>query len=99
MPAESTCRRGLQPIDGSTEVAADGNSIKSPLTDDSESDQQCVPAVSAFTHPTGGGRHWQGMNHKQTSAMAVVRPWMAALAGPPMGSPLMPCMVKKTVPQ
>jgi hypothetical protein len=27
-----------------------------------------VTTVSAFTHPTGGGRHWQGMNHQQTSA-------------------------------
>jgi hypothetical protein len=68
-----------------TGVAADGNSIKSPLTDDSESDQKVVTTVSAFTHPTGGGWHWQGMNHQQTSAMAAPRPWLAALAGQPIG--------------
>lgn len=56
-----------------TWVAADGKSIKSTLVDYSESYQNFVTAVSAFTHPSGVVLQLQVMNNKQTSEIEVVR--------------------------
>lgn len=67
-----------------TWVAADGKSIKSTLTDYSESYQSFVTTVSAFTHESGVVLHLQVMDNKQTSEIAVVRQLIAALAGQPV---------------
>lgn len=66
-----------------TWVAADGKSIKSTLTHYSESYQNFVTTVSAFTHHSGVVLHLQVMDNKQTSEIEVVRQLIAALAGQP----------------
>jgi hypothetical protein len=65
-------------------VAADGKSIKSTLTDYSESYQNFVTTVSAFTHQSGVVLHLPVMNNQQTSAIEAVRRLIAALAGKPL---------------
>lgn len=67
-----------------TWVAADGKSIKSTLTDYSESYQSFVTTVSAFTHQSGVVLHLQVMDNKQISEIEVVRQLIAALAGQPI---------------
>lgn len=67
-----------------TWVAADGKSIKSTLSDYSESYQSFVTTVSAFTHQSGVVLHLQVMDNKQTSEIEVVRQLIAALAGHPI---------------
>lgn len=67
-----------------TWVAADGKSIKSTLSDYSESYQSFVTTVSAFTHQSGVVLHLQVMDNKQTSEIEVVRQLIAALAGQPV---------------
>jgi hypothetical protein len=67
-----------------TWVAADGKSIKSTLTDYSESYQNFVTTVSAFTHDSGVVLRLQVMNNKQTSEIEVVRQLIAALSGQPL---------------
>jgi hypothetical protein len=68
-----------------TWVAADGKSIKSTLSDYSESYQSLVTPVSAFTHQSEVVLHLQVMDNQQTSEIAVVRQLIAALAGQPVG--------------
>jgi hypothetical protein len=72
------------PLVEQTWVAADGKSIKSTLSDYSESYQSFVTTVSAFTHQTGVGLHLQVMDNKQTSEIEVVRQLIRALAGQPI---------------
>lgn len=67
-----------------TWVAADGKSIKSTLTDYSQSYQNFVTTVCAFTHQTGVVLHLQVMDNKQTSEIEVVRQLIGALAGQPI---------------
>jgi DDE_Tnp_1-associated len=67
-----------------TWVAADGKSLKSTLTDYSESYQNFVTTVSAFTHHSGVVLHLQVMDNQQTSEIEVVRQLIAALAGQPI---------------
>lgn len=67
-----------------TWVAADGKSIKSTLSDYSESYQNFITSVSAFTHQSGVVLHLQMMHNKQTSEIEVVRQLIAALAGQPV---------------
>jgi DDE_Tnp_1-associated len=67
-----------------TWVAADGKSIKSTLSDYSESYQNFVTTVSAFTHQSGVVLRLQVMNNKQTSEIEVVRQLIAALSGQPI---------------
>lgn len=67
-----------------TWVAADGKSIKSTLSDYSESYQNFVSTVSAFTHQTGVVMHLQVMDNKQSSEIEVMRQLIAALAGQPV---------------
>jgi hypothetical protein len=67
-----------------TWVAADGKSIRSTLTDYSESYQNFVTTVSAFTHQSGVVLRLQVMNNQQTSEIEVVRQLIAALAGQPI---------------
>jgi hypothetical protein len=67
-----------------TWVAADGKSIKSTLTDYTESYQNFITCVSAFTHQSGIVLHLLMMNNKQTSEIEVVRQLIAALAGQPV---------------
>lgn len=67
-----------------TWVAADGKSIKSTLSDYSESYQNFITSVSAFTHQSGVVLHLQVMENKQTSEIVVVRQLIAALAGQPV---------------
>lgn len=67
-----------------TWVAADGKSIKSTLTNYSESYQTFVTTVSAFTHQTGVVLRLQLMDNKQTSEIEVVRQLIGALAGQPV---------------
>lgn len=69
------------PLEELTWVAADGKSIRSTLTDYSESYQNFVSTVSVFTHQTGVVRQLQVMDNKQTSEVEVVRQLIAALAG------------------
>lgn len=56
-----------------TWVAADGKSIKSTLSDYSESYQSFVTTVSAFTHQSGVVLHLQVMDNKQTSEIDISR--------------------------
>jgi hypothetical protein len=67
-----------------TWVAADGKSIKSTLSDYSESYQNFITTVSGFTHQTGVVLHLQVMDNKQISEIEVVRQLIAALAGQPV---------------
>lgn len=67
-----------------TWVAADGKSIKSTLSDYSESYQNFITSVSALTHQSGVVLHLQMMHNKQTSEIEVVRQLIAALAGQPV---------------
>jgi hypothetical protein len=67
-----------------TWVAADGKSLKSTLVDYSESYQNFVTTVSAFTHQSGVVLRLQVMNNKQTSEIEVVRQLIAALSGQPL---------------
>lgn len=67
-----------------TWVSADGKSIKSTLSDYSESYQNFITSVSAFTHQSGVVLHLQMMHNKQTSEIEVVRQLIAALAGQPV---------------
>jgi len=67
-----------------TWVAADGKSIRSTLTDYSESYQNFVTTVSAFTHQSGVVLQLQVMNNQQTSEIEVVRQLIATLAGQPI---------------
>lgn len=67
-----------------TWVAADGKSIRSTLTDYSESYQNFVTTVSAFTHQSGVVLRLQVMNNQQTSEIEVVRQLIAALARQPI---------------
>lgn len=67
-----------------TWVAADGKSIKSTMSDYSESYQNFITTVSAFTHQTGIVLRLQVMNNKQTSEIEVVRQLIVALAGQPI---------------
>lgn len=66
-----------------TWVAIDGKSIKSTLSDYSESYQNFISSVSAFTHQSGVVMHLEMMSNKQTSEIEVVRQLIAALAGQP----------------
>lgn len=72
------------PLMEQTWVAADGKSIKSTLSDYSESYQKFVTTVSAFTHQTSVVLHLQVMDNKQTSEIEVVRQLIGALAGQPI---------------
>jgi hypothetical protein len=65
-------------------VAADGKSIKSTLSDYTESYQNFIRSVSAFTHESGVVLHLQMMNNKHISELEVVRQLIAALAGQPI---------------
>lgn len=76
-------QRFIQQIEP-TWVAVDGKSIKSTLTDYSESYQKFVTTVSAFTHQTGVVLHLQVMDNKQTSEIEVVRQLIGVLAGQPI---------------
>jgi hypothetical protein len=67
-----------------TWVATDGKSIRSTLTDYSESYQTFVTTVSAFTHQSGVVLQLQVMDNKQTSEIEVVRQLIGALAGQPI---------------
>lgn len=67
-----------------TWVAADGKSIKSTLSDYTESYQDFITSVSVFTHQSGVVLHLQVMNNKQTSEIEVVRQLIAALVGQPV---------------
>lgn len=67
-----------------TWVAADGKSIKSTLSDYSESYQNFVSTVSAFTHQSGVVLHLQVMDNKHISEIEVVRQVIATLAGQPI---------------
>lgn len=67
-----------------TWVAADGKSIKSTLQDYSESYQDFVTTVSAFTHSSGVVLRLAVMHNKSTSEIEVVRQLIAALAGQPI---------------
>jgi hypothetical protein len=67
-----------------TWVTADGKSIKSTLTDYSESYQNFIATVSAFTHQTGVVLYLQVMENKHTCEIEVVRQLIAALAGQPV---------------
>jgi hypothetical protein len=67
-----------------TWVAADGKSIKSTLSDYSESYQNFVSTVSAFTHQSGVVLHLQVMDNKHVSEIEVVRQVIVALAGQPI---------------
>ncbi|MBW4523099.1 MAG: ISAs1 family transposase [Scytolyngbya sp. HA4215-MV1] len=67
-----------------TWVALDGKSIKSTLSDYSESYQRFVCTVSAFTHQTGVVLRLEVMDNKQTSEIEVVRQLIGALAGQPV---------------
>jgi hypothetical protein len=67
-----------------TWVAADGKSIKSTLSDYSESYQNFVSTVSAFTHHSGVVLHLQVMDNKHISEIEVVRQVITALAGKPI---------------
>lgn len=71
-------------LDEQTWVAADGKSIKSTLSDYSESYQNFISTVSAFTHHSGVVLHMQVMANKQTSEIEVVRQLIAALVGQPI---------------
>ena len=72
------------PLTDLTWVAADGKSIRSTLTDYSESYQSFVSTVSAFTHQTGVVLQLQVMDNKQVSEIEVVRHLIGALAGQPI---------------
>lgn len=72
------------PLMTETWVAADGKSIKSTLSDYSQSYQSFVSTVSAFTHQSGVVLHLQVMNNKQVSEIEVVRQVITALAGQPI---------------
>jgi hypothetical protein len=72
------------PLAEQTWVAADGKSIKSTLSDYSQSYQRFVTTVSAFTHHSGVVLHLQVMDNKHTSEIEVVRQLIAALAGHPI---------------
>ena len=67
-----------------TWVAADGKSLKSTLSDYSESYQNFISTVSAFTHNSGIVLHLQVMENKKTSEIEVVRQLITALAGEPV---------------
>ncbi|NJR38683.1 MAG: ISAs1 family transposase [Leptolyngbyaceae cyanobacterium CSU_1_4] len=67
-----------------TWVAADGKSIKSTLSDYSESYQNFVSTVSAFTHQSGVVLHLQVMDNKHISEIEVVRQLIAALVAQPI---------------
>ena len=67
-----------------TWVAADGKSIKSTLNDYSESYQNFISTVSAFTHESGVVLRLQVMENKKTSEIEVVRQLITALAGDPV---------------
>ena len=72
------------PLQELTWVAADGKSIKSTLSDYSESYQNFITTVSAFTHESGVVLRLQLMENKKTSEIEVVRQLIAALAGEPV---------------
>lgn len=67
-----------------TWVAADGKSIKSTLSDYSESYQNFVSTVSAFTHQQGVVLHLQVTENKHISEIEVVRQVITALSGQPI---------------
>ena len=67
-----------------TWVAADGKSIKSTLSDYSESYQNFVSTVSAFTHQQGMVLHLQVSGNKHINEIEVVRQIITALAGQPI---------------
>lgn len=67
-----------------TWIAADGKSIKSTLSDYSESYQSFITTVSAFTHQSGVVLYLQVGDNKHTSEIEVVRQLIAALAGQPV---------------
>lgn len=71
-------------LEEQTWVAADGKSIRSTLKDYSESYQNFVTTVSAFTHQSGVVLRLQVMDNKQTSEIEVVRQLIAALSGQPI---------------
>jgi len=75
------CRQTFLPLTEETWVAADGKSIKSTLNNYSESYQNFVSTVSAFTHQRGVVLPLQVAENKQRSALEVVRQVIAALAG------------------
>lgn len=61
-----------------------GKSIKSTFSDYSESYQNFISTVSAFTHQQGVVLHLQVMENKHVSEIDVVRQVIAALAGQPI---------------
>jgi hypothetical protein len=65
-------------------VAIDGKSIKSTLSDYSQSYQNFVTTVSAFTHDSGVVLRLQVSNNKHTSEIEVVRQLIAGLSGRPI---------------
>jgi len=67
-----------------TWVAADGKSLRSTLSAYSESYQNFVSTVSAFTHQQGVVLHLQVTENKHISELEVVRQVMTALAGQPL---------------
>lgn len=79
-----------------TRVAVNGKSIKSTLSDDSESCQSFVTTIAAFTQQTGVVLHLHVMDNKQTSELAVVCQLIAAFAGQPVVFTLdaLPCQKK-----
>lgn len=76
--------RAVQQIQHSTWVASDGKSIRSTLTNYSESYQNFISTVSAFTHDRGLVLHLQMMSNQELSEIEVVREVIRSLQGQPV---------------
>ena len=71
-------------LDEQTWVAVDGKSIKSTVSHGSESYQNFVSTVSAFTHQTGVVLNLKLMENKKTSEIETGLQVIEALAGQPI---------------